>query len=316
MRVSVWLPLSVLPLSVLLLSSTAHALIPVPVGGHAGDVDATARVTLERGKVEPNENPASWQKANWELYSVGGGYTYGDAGPIRDLSFRFEGTWFTAPAERSDPSRGTVAAERCLTGRIPAPGQCVFHSADSGVFLTPSVAFNIIHKGDFSFGFFVLGNIPVGIDYRRFVVPRTDFVAGGFQTGTRLTPSFTFESRTYLGSGLKLGGGKQNGTIAITNLLGFEASKWLLPWKAGIKGGSYFDGDLFGERSDAAYDAAYTAGYPDRTDRIRMMRFGVVVAPYAQITEHAAIELSFVQKIFGYDTPATKFLSLGVRGVL
>ena len=60
----------------LLLSSTAHALIPVPVGGHAGDVDATARVTLERGKVEPNENPASWQKANWELYSVGGGYTY------------------------------------------------------------------------------------------------------------------------------------------------------------------------------------------------------------------------------------------------
>lgn len=307
---------SLLSLGPLLVSTSAHALIPVPVGGRAGDVDVTARVTLERGKVEPNENPASWQNANWELYSVGGGYTYGDAGPLRDLSFRLEGTWFTAPTERSDPSRGLVPADRCLTGRIPGPGQCVFHSADTGVFITPSFAFNVIHRPAFSFGFFLLGNIPIGIDSRRFVVPRTDFVAGGFQTGTRLSPSFTFESRTYFGSGLKMGGGKQNGTIAITNLLGYEAASWLLPWKAGIKAGSYFDGDLFGERADAAYDAAYTAGYPERSDRIRMMRFGAVVAPYAQVTEHAALELSFVQKIFGYDTPATRFISIGVRGVL
>lgn len=310
--------LTKLPLSIAFVLSTvpAAALIPVPVGGRAGDVDVTARVTLERGKVEPNENPASWQKANWELYTVGGGYTYGDAGPLRDLAFRLETTWFTAPAERSDPSRGPVPAARCATGRIPAVDQCVFHSADSGLYFTPSVSFNAIHKGAFSFGFFVLGNIPIGIGYRRFVVPRTDLVAGGFQTGTRLAPSFTFEARVYAGSGGTLGGGKQNGTIAITNLLGYEAATWLLPWKAGVKGGTYFDGDLFGERADAAYDAAYTAGYPDRSDRIRMMRFGVLVAPYAQITERAALELSFVQKVFGYDTPATKFISIGVRGLL
>jgi hypothetical protein len=299
-----------------LVAMPSNALIPVPVGGHPGEIDATVRVTLERGKVEPNENPASWQKANWELYTVGGGYTYGDAGPLRDLSFRLEATWFTAPAERNDPTRGPVAAAQCRTGRIPSVGRCEFHAADSGAYLTPSVGFNLIHKGDFSFGLFVLGNIPTGIDYRRFVVPRTDFVAGGFQTGTRLLPWFTFESRTYIGSGLALGGAKQNGTIAITNLLGAETARWLLPWKAGLKVGSYFDGDLFGERTDPAYDAAYTAGYPERSDRIRMMRFGTVIASYAQITQHAAVEVSFVQKIFGYDTPATKFLSFGLRAAM
>ena len=37
----------------LLLSSPAWALIPTPVGGHKGELDVNLRVTLERGKVEP-----------------------------------------------------------------------------------------------------------------------------------------------------------------------------------------------------------------------------------------------------------------------
>lgn len=72
---------------------------------------------------------------------------------------------------------------------------------------------------------------------------------------------------------------------------------------------------MLSERTDPAYDQAYTAGYPERSDRIRMMRFGVLLAPYFQVTEKLAVELSYVQKIFGYDTPATQFYNAGLRAV-
>jgi hypothetical protein len=293
-------------------SRDASALIPVPVGGHPGEVDASFRLTLERGKVEPNENRASLQKARLTLYTVGVGYAHGDLGVLQDVTFRLEGTYFTSPAEVNDLSRGAVAPAQCITGRIPGPGQCEFHPANEAGFVSPSVNFNLVHQGDFSFGLFALVNIPVGIDFSKFVLPRTDTVAGGFTTGTRMTPWMSVEMRTYVGSGVS---GKQNGTIAVTNLLGFEARRWLLPWKAGLKVGTYFDGDLFGESHDAAYDAAYTPGYPASSDRVRMMRFGVVVAPYFQITERGALELGYVQKVFGYDTPATQFYTAGVRVV-
>lgn len=298
----------------LLLSSPAWALIPTPVGGHKGELDVNLRVTLERGKVEPNDNTASFQKARWQLYTLGTGYAVGDVSVFQDLSLRLEWTAFQAPAEKNDLARGPLTMAQCRSGKLSAEGQCEFHPADTGTYATPQLSFNLIHTGTHSFGFFLMGNIPIGIDYKRFVVPRTDLVAGGIQTGTFLTERFTVETRIYLGSGNFIGG-KQNSTIAISTAFGIRGKRWLLPWPAGIKAGTYFDGDLLNERTDPAYDQAYTAGYPERSDRIRMMRFGALVAPYFQVTDSFAVELSYVQKIFGYDTPATQFYSAGVRAV-
>jgi hypothetical protein len=295
------------------LPTTSHALIPTPVGGRPGQVDVSFRLSLERGKVEPNSNVASFQRANWEVYTLGAGYTHGRIGPLLDVTFRLEGSYFTSPAEINDPARGAVAAEDCITGDIPSAGRCQFHDADSGGYVSPSISFNVLHPGDFSLGFFVLSNVPIGIDFARFVVPRVDLIAGGVTVGMRMKEWLSFESRTYIGSGMFAGEHKQAATIALTMLFGFEAERWLLPWKIGVKLGPYFDGDLLGERTDPAYDAAYTAGYPERTDRIRMMRFGTAILPYVQLTEHAALELGYVQKIFGYDTPATQFYTVGAR---
>ncbi|RYE95064.1 MAG: hypothetical protein EOO75_00280 [Myxococcales bacterium] len=299
-------------LGVSLSTRTSLALITAPVGGHPGEVDANVRVTLERGKVEPNSDPSSFQKASWQLYTVGVGYTIGSFGRVQDLSLRLEATHFRAPAERNDLAFGPLTAARCRTGKLSLAGQCEFHPRDDGSFFTPQLAFNVVHQVSFSLGFFLLGSIPVGIDYKRFVVPRTDLVAGGIQTGTRLASFLTFEARLYFGSGNRLGG-KQNSTVAISNLFGLQVEKWLLPWSAGVKFGTYFDGDLLDERTDPAYDQAYTVGYPEKTDRIRMMRFGTIIAPYMKVTDRVAVELSYVQKIFGYDTPATQFYSAGVR---
>jgi hypothetical protein len=297
----------------ILAASAAHALVPIPVGGHPGETDVFFRLSLERGKVEPNSNEASFQKARWNMYTAGGGYTYGTVGFLQDLSFRLEGTLYDSPAEISDPERGVVSADRCRSGVVPAPGRCQFHPADRGGFVTPAIIWNFVHTGDFSFGAFLTGNIPIGVNFKKFVMPRTDFFGGGFSVGVHPQPWMTFESRTYFGSGAKLGGGTQNSTVAILNVFGFEARKWLLPWKAGFKFGTYFDGDLLNERYDDAYDQAYTPGYPASRDRIRMMRFGLAVFPYMQITDSASLELSYVQKVFGYDTPATQFYTATTR---
>jgi hypothetical protein len=150
------------------------------------------------------------------------------------------------------------------------------------------------------------------VDLRKFSLPRVDALAFGAQLGLHLTSWLGFESRTFVGLGARSGDARQNGAISSTDLLVFEARRWLLPWRAGVKLGVFFEGDLT-ERFDEAYDAAYTAGYPRRRDRIRSLRFATVVLPYVTVTDHLAFEGGYVQKQFGYDPEATVFLYAGVR---
>jgi hypothetical protein len=297
-------------------TGAAHALIPIPVGGHPEELDVFARVTLERGLVEPNENKASWQRARWEMLTLGGGYTFGDYGVFQDISVRAEVTGYQSPAETSDLSRGTVEASAC-SGIVVAPGRCQFHPADRGAFFTPSIGTSLVHTGKFAFGVFVLGNIPVGVDYSKFVLPRIDWVGGGYRAGVDLTPWLTLEQSFYVGSGSAGSAAKQNGTFAATQLFAFKSGKvGTSPFfRFGVKVGPYVDGDLIGERTDAAYDRAYTAGYPDRTDRIRMFRFASMILPYVQMSDKLSLELGYLQKIFGYDTPATQLYMVTLRYV-
>ena len=297
-------------------SGVAHALIPIPVGGHPKELDVFARVTLERGLIEPNENKASWQKANWDMFTVGGGYGVGDVGPLQDVSIRAEFTGYQSPAEVNDLGRGAVAPGSCR-GVVIGPGQCQFHPSDKGSFITPSLSANLVHTAAFSFGVFVLGNIPIGVDYSKFVLPRIDYVGGGFRAGVEMASWFAFETSFYVGSGSAGTVAKQNGTFAATQLLHFRTGRiGESPFfRMGVKVGPYVDGDLFGERTDAAYDQAYTAGYPDRTDRIRMFRFASTVLPYVQMSDKVSLELGWLQKVFGYDTPATQLYTATIRYV-
>lgn len=303
-------------LSSSLAAGSADALIPIPVGGHPKELDVFARLTLERGLVEPNENKASWQKANWEMFTIGGGYGVGDLGPLQDFSIRAEFTGYQSPAEVNDLAKGPVAPGACR-GVVTGPGQCQFHPSDKGSFITPSIGFNLVHTGSFSFGLFFLGNIPIGVDYSKFVLPRIDLFGGGFRAGVELTSWFAFETSFYAGTGSAGTVAKQNGTFAATQLLHFKTPKLgeSPSFRLGVKVGPYVDGDLFGERTDAAYDQAYTAGYPDRTDRIRMFRFASMVLPYVQMSDKVSLELGWLQKIFGYDTPATQLYTATIRYV-
>jgi hypothetical protein len=287
----------------------ARAFVPSPVGGHPGEVDANARVTLERGKVEPNENPDSKQHARWNVYQLGAGYTIGSIGPLQDVRFGIDAAYFYAPAEVNDLSLGApVPASKC-GGIVVGSGLCQFHITNNGYLVTPRASANLIHDARLSFGAYLQGTAPFDINLRGFVVPRVDILAGGVTFGAHLTDWASIETNTYLGLGVP---DKQNGAVAQTVLFGLEARKWLLPWPAGIKVGPYFEGDIT-ERFDDRYDAAYTAGYPDRRNRIQALKFAVAFLPYVRITDRFALELGYVQKFFGYDPPATQTYYIGAR---
>jgi hypothetical protein len=117
--------------------------------------------------------------------------------------------------------------------------------------------------------------------------------------------------------------GEQNASIAVFNYFGFEGKRWLPTGDVGLRIGPYFDGDLT-ERRDSRYDGAFFAGVPtvagaapavpaDTSDRVRMMRFGVSAAVYVQVARSVVLEAGYTQKVFGYDTPATQFFTVGAR---
>lgn len=162
----------------------ASALVTSPVGGNKGDVEVSARATFERGKIEPNENPDSWQKARWNYYTGAVGYTYGNIGPLQDVFFRLQGTYLDIPAESSDPDvllhpeEGAVDPAQCK-GRVLAGGICELHPAEQGFLITPAIGFRAVHTPTFALGFFVQSTVPVGVDTEKYVLPRIDTVAVG-----------------------------------------------------------------------------------------------------------------------------------------
>lgn len=139
----------------------------------------------------------------------------------------------------------------------------------------------------------------------------------GFRAGIEPSPWFAFETSFYVGSGSKGTLSRQNGTFAATQLLHVRTGRLGTSpfFRMGVKVGPYVDGDLFGDRTDPVYDQAYPAGYPDRTDRIRMFRFAATFLPYVQMSDRLSLELGYLQKIFGYDTPATQLYTATVRYV-
>ncbi len=321
-------------------SSQAAAFVGTAVGGHPGELDVHARFLADRGKIEPTENQASWQRtAHVDEYTLGVGYTWGDVGPLSFFSTRLEATyvraaeekndpdvWFVGPPGSRTPADGIVDSECSRGAEYLGSGVCRFYPEDDGTIVTGTVSFAVLHDPKFAFGLFARGSVPLALNLEKYSSARFDYFAGGWQAGVHLLPWLDYESVVFIGSGTRPFGDEQNGVVALNNLFAFKAKRWLLPWKAGVKVGPYVEGDLH-ERSDARYDAAYgpqvlpqPGGDPNAPtqfdDRVRAARFAVAILPYFLVTDHVAVELGYVQKFFGYDAKATQAYFAGVRGLV
>jgi hypothetical protein len=322
--------------AVLLFAATASALVTTPVGGRPRELDINVQAIAERGKIEPNENQASWVPArDFYEYKLGVGYTWGHYGPLEFFSTRLEATYYQSPQEKNDPDQWIVQAPGSGTSPVPGAGECSagakylgggvceFYPEDDGALLTASVSAALIHDPRFALGVFFRGTVPIGMNLEKFANPRIDYFALGTQAGVELLDWLTYESTIFLGLGTRPFGDEQNGALALSSFFHFKARRWLLPWKAGVKIGPYVEGDIH-ERFDERYDRAYGAivlpqpgASPEQhRDRIRAARFAIALFPYFLVTEHLAVELGYVQKFFGYDARATQAWLLGVRGLL
>ena len=291
------------PLVLILGAGNASAFVAGASGGKPGDATAEVKVGLERGLIEPNENQQSWQDARWNLFSVGLSYSVGNIGPLLDTFFRVGGTYYVSPAENNE--RGDVAEAMCR-GQVTGPGGCQFYPRDTGGLLSFAVGFNAIHTKDAVLGFTLESNLPLGVEFDKFANPRVDYIAGSVQLGLQLNSWLSYQTNLYVGSGPF---GPQNAQVAFTQLFGGRYDG--RGWSFGLNAGPYIDGDLT-ERTDDRYDAAYTAGFPEVRDRVRMARFGVVTNPYVVIQDRFTIKMTYLQKFFGYDAAATQFFEFAV----
>lgn len=288
-------------------TATAHAFENASVGGKEGEIDVSAHFIGEFGKVEPTERPSTWQSANIKRLQLGAGYTIGDVGPLKDFYVRLEGGYYSAAPE---------AVER---DDDDLPQGYEFFGQDRGGFVTATVATNFVHEPRFTFGLFVQGTVPIDVELEKFSNIHVHYAGGGSTLGVFLTEPdklvrLGYHSRILFGSGAYDGDFQHNAAIALTNLFSLEFERWLLPWRIGVSVGPYFEGDL-NEHLNAVYNRAYGNVSPDLIagDRVRAMRFAVAVLPFIRITDHAAVELGYVQTLFGYDAQATQYWTGGVR---
>ncbi len=290
----------------LTLAPSSHASGNASVGGHEGEIDINAQFVGAFGSLEPTERRSTWQNANIKIFNLGAGYTIGDVGPLRDFYVRVDGAYYIAGGE------SITRPEDELFGTE-------MFDEDQGGYVTGTVATNFVRQPRFSFGAFLQGTIPIDVNFQKFSNVRLHWVAGGTDLRVFLSdPSklvrLSFANRLFVGSGAYDGNVQHNASVAMNNLFVLEFARWLLPWRMGISLGPYFDGDI-NEHVNRVYHDAYARLDPDLVagERVRTMRVALAVLPYFRITHHAALELGYVQTLFGSDVPATQFWSGGIR---
>lgn len=287
-------------------TGTSAAFINASVGGHEGEIDVNAHFIGEFGKVEPTERPSTWQDANVKIFNVGAGYTIGTLGPLSEFYVRLDGAYYIAGEEIIDNPEDELFGTKLF-------------DEDKGGYITATIATNFVHEPRFAFGGFVQGTIPIDVNLQKFSNVHLHWVGGGTSLGVFLTDPtklvrLAFSNRIFIGSGAYDGDVQHNASVALTNLFVLEFARWLLPWRMGVSIGPYFEGDI-NESVNRVYHDAYARVSPDLVagDRVRAMRFAVAVLPYFRVTDHAALELGYVQQLFGYDPRATQFWSAGIR---
>ncbi len=285
---------------------TARAFQNAALGGEEGEIDVNAQFVGAFGNTEPTERRTTWQDADIKVFNVGAGYTIGALGPLTEFYVRLDGAYFIAGEEIIDNPEDELFGTRVF-------------GEDRGGFVTGTIATNFVHHPRYTFGAFLQGTVPIDVDFQKFTSVRLHYVAGGTTLGVFLTDPdklarLSFHNRLFFGSGAYDGDAQHNAAVAMTNLFGLEFARWLLPWRVGLRVGPYFEGDL-NEHVNRGYHDAYARLSEDLVegDRIRAMRFSIAVLPYFHITDHAALELGYVQQLFGYDAQATQLWSAGVR---
>jgi hypothetical protein len=265
--------------------SPALALVASPGEVSEGRYRAEIKAIRERGKVEPTENPASFQRAAIDIYrlSLSRGLKSPDFGQNHFLRLDYQ---------------------RFTSGREEALGQ-LFYEADRGQSLSLTYGFHPVRELSHSLGIYASVSPLISFNKGKFSVPRVDLFALGVQSGLELSNSILLETLLHFGSGIP---GSQNSYLAFTQTLGLRLQP-LLGVNAIVRAGPYAEFDLR-ERTDSTYQNAFPS---TQSGRILAAKVGISASTELKLSSSTFANLGYIQKLAGYDAPATNaaFASVG-----
>lgn len=266
-------------------SLQANALVSSPSAVSEGQWNVELKSTLERGKIEPNENRSSFQTAEIDIHQLS--VTKGVE------SFSLGSDYFLR-----------LDLKYLKSGAEEVSGQ-VFYAADTGHAVTLTGGFNLVHDPAYKAGLYFSLTPVAEFNKDKFSVPRVDLWGLGFKSSIELSRTFFIEDSLHYGSGLP---GHQNSYLAFTHLFALRLDA-AVESQASIKWGPYAELDT-SERRDSKYDAAFSPA--GTQDRIRSMKVGVISSIEFGLTRETYGSVTYVQKLGGYDAPATTALSIAL----
>lgn len=270
---------------VLVFSSAAYAFVSGPSSLNAGENSLTAGTQVERGKVEPNENRASYQDAKIDVYKLRYARGFDNILGFSSSSIFLEYGQFTSAEER-------VAST-------------LFYEKDKGSYATLGFSADILHEIDRQFGFYVQLSPLRDYNKKKFSNPRLDLYSFGLTSAFNISDNFFHKNLIHFGSG---DGSDQNSYLAIDSGFGYRLNQYIgIP--VTLTTSLFIEADT-SQRKDASYDASFSPAGTE--DRIRAFKYGTVIGADISLSQKTSLNFNYLQKLGGYDARATQVYTLNL----
>ena len=277
--------MKILSLSILLATQSALAFVSGPSSINAGENYISIGSQAEGGKLEPNANRDSFQKAKIDIYKLK--YARGFEGllGLGRSNLYFEYGSFTSGKEQV--------------------GSTVFYEKDQGSYLTLGLSGDLVHDLEKQFGFYFQITPSKSYNEKKFSNPRLDTFALGITSAFNITDNFFQKNLIHYGAG---DGKDQNSYLAVDTGFGYRLNH-LVGRQMTITGSLFLEADTT-ERKDALYDNAFSPA--GTQDRIRAFKYGTVIGLDVAITQNINLNFNRLEKNGGYDARATEVNTLGL----
>jgi hypothetical protein len=270
-------------LLVFLLAPTSFAFISGPGSLGPGEHSLIVGTQIERGMVEPNENRASYQDAGIDVYRFK--YTHGLE---NFLGFEIASVFL-------EYGQFTSSEERV--------GANLFYEKDQGSYGTFGFSADILHETDRQFGFYIQLSPLRDYNKKKFSNPRLDLYTFGLTSAFNISENLFQKNLIHLGSG---DGSEQNSYLAVDSGFGYRLNQFpAVP--TSLNASLFIEADT-SQRKDASYDASFSPAGTE--DRIRAFKFGTVVGVDVSLSQRVSLNLSYLEKLGGYDARSTKIFTL------
>ena len=240
---------------------------------------------IERGKIEPNENKASYQDAQINMLKLK--YIRGHDGlfGLSRSNIYFEYGYFNSVKEQI--------------------GSTLFYEKDPGHFFTAGFSGDIIYDLEKKVGLYLQVSPIRTYNKNKFSNPRLDLFALGLTSAFDVTNYFFQRNLIHFGSG---DGSDQNSYLAIDTGFGYRLNH-LLERQFTISGSLFLEADT-SERNDPIYDSTFSQ--PGSPDRVRAFKYGTLVGADIAVTKDVNLTVNYLQKLGGYDARSTQIYTLNV----